>query len=83
MKRLISALALILDFVAASVAISQTAAAPKTKSVSCAPECGFQCRSHDEQELIEIVKAHAKRFHNKTVTDQQVKEMMKADAGSD
>lgn len=46
------------------------------KSVSCAPECGFMCRSHDEQELIQIVKTHAKSAHGKTLTDDQVREMM-------
>jgi predicted small metal-binding protein len=34
-------------------------------------------QSHDTKELISIVKAHAKKAHNKVVTDQQVKEMMK------
>ena len=49
------------------------------KSVSCAPECGFMCRSHDEKELTSIVKTHAKKVHNKDVTDKDVKDMMKAD----
>ena len=31
------------------------------------------CRSHDEKELIEIVKAHAKSAHNKVLTDEQVR----------
>jgi predicted small metal-binding protein len=49
------------------------------KSVSCAPECGFMCRSHDEKELTSIVKAHAKKAHNKDVTDKDVQGMMKVE----
>jgi predicted small metal-binding protein len=50
--------------------------APVLKSVSCPPECGFLCRSHDEKELVEIVKAHALAAHGKTLTDEQVKSFM-------
>lgn len=50
------------------------------KSVSCAPECGFMVRSHDEQELSAIVIEHAKKHHNKTVTEKDVKGMMKTEA---
>ncbi|HCV42228.1 MAG TPA: hypothetical protein DGH68_02000 [Bacteroidetes bacterium] len=47
------------------------------KSVSCAPECGFMCRSHDDKELTSIVKTHAKKVHNKDLTDKDVQGMMK------
>ena len=50
---------------------------PVLKSVTCPPECGFMARSHDETELIAIVKAHAKQMHGKELTDAQVREMMK------
>ena len=49
------------------------------KSVSCDPTCGFKVRSHDEKELISIVKTHAKNVHNMDLTDKQVKEMMKTE----
>ena len=49
------------------------------KSVSCDPACGFMCRSHDEKELTAIIKAHAKKAHNKDLTDKQVKDMMKTE----
>jgi predicted small metal-binding protein len=49
------------------------------KSVSCAPECGFMVRSHDEKELSAIVIEHAKTHHNKTVTEKDVKAMMKSE----
>lgn len=47
------------------------------KYVSCAPSCGFRVQSHDEKEIIAMVKSHAKRAHHKILTDQQVKEMIK------
>jgi predicted small metal-binding protein len=49
------------------------------KSVSCDPTCGFKVRSHDEKELISIVKTHAKKAHNMDLTDKQVKDMMKTE----
>ena len=50
-----------------------------TMSVSCNPDCGFMCRSHDEKELTSIVINHAKMAHNKTMTEADVKKMMKTD----
>jgi predicted small metal-binding protein len=47
------------------------------KKVECDPKCGFMVQSHDEKELIEIVKQHAKKHHEKTVSDEDVKKMMK------
>ena len=47
------------------------------KSVSCDPACGFMVRSHDEKELISVVKMHAKTAHKKNLNDKQVMEMMK------
>lgn len=47
------------------------------KSVSCDPDCGFMVRSHDEMEIVNIVKMHAKAHHNKDVTDDEVRGMMK------
>ena len=54
-------------------------ASPGLKSVSCPPECGFMCRTHDEQELIEIVKAHVLKSHGKALTDDQVKSLMQTE----
>lgn len=50
------------------------------KSVSCAPECGFKVRSHDEKELTSIVMNHAKMAHNKDLKDADVKAMMKTES---
>jgi predicted small metal-binding protein len=52
-------------------------AKPALKSVSCDPDCGFMVRSHDENEIISLVKEHAKKQHNKDVTDKDVMAMMK------
>jgi len=47
------------------------------KSVACDPSCGFMVQSHNEKELISMVKMHAKKMHNKVLTDKDVKAMMK------
>ena len=49
------------------------------KSVSCDPECGFMIRSHDEKELGAIVIEHAKTQHGKTITEKDVKGIMKSE----
>jgi predicted small metal-binding protein len=47
------------------------------KSVSCDPACGFKVQSHDEQELTDIVIAHAKKTHTIGVTAKDVRAKMK------
>ncbi len=47
------------------------------KTVACDPACGFSCTSRSEQEIIAMVKAHAKAYHNMDLTDEQVKSMIK------
>jgi len=47
------------------------------KQVECDPKCGFMIRSHDEKEVIEIAKEHAKKSHNMTITEKEIKAMMK------
>ena len=51
------------------------------KSVSCPSPCDFMVRSRDEKELKSMVKKHAKAAHKMTMTDAQVKEMMKMEEG--
>jgi predicted small metal-binding protein len=46
-------------------------------SFSCDPACGFSVRSHDEAEIISMVKEHAKTHHNMEMTDAQIKEKIK------
>jgi predicted small metal-binding protein len=50
----------------------------KLKRVSCDPMCGFMIQSHDEKEIIEDVKMHAKKVHNMTTTDNDIKAKMVA-----
>jgi predicted small metal-binding protein len=47
------------------------------KQVECDPKCGFLIRSHDEKEVIEIAKEHAKKSHNMTITEKEIRAMMK------
>lgn len=47
------------------------------KKIECDPKCGFMVQSHDEKELMEITKQHAKKYHDKTITDEDVKKMIK------
>jgi predicted small metal-binding protein len=80
---LAGALAFGIVTVARSAATATAQEKPALKSVSCPPECGFMVRSHDEHELVEIVKAHAKEKHGLTLTDQQVKEMIRPVSASE
>lgn len=47
------------------------------KQLECPPECGFMVRSHDEKEIMEVVKKHAKNVHKTTMKDKELKEMIK------
>lgn len=47
------------------------------KMASCDPACGFRVVSHDEAEIVDIVKTHAKSKHNHAMTDEEVKKMIK------
>jgi predicted small metal-binding protein len=47
------------------------------KKIECGPTCGFVVQSHDEKEVLEIAKKHAKDKHKMNATDQQLKGMMK------
>jgi predicted small metal-binding protein len=47
------------------------------KTAACDPMCGFSVTSHDDAEVMAMMKDHAKKHHKKDMTDAQVKEMMK------
>jgi predicted small metal-binding protein len=52
--------------------------AENLKSISCDPICGFMVRSHDENELVEMIKAHGKNKHpDMKLTDEEIKAMIK------
>lgn len=42
------------------------------KKVECDSPCNFSVKSRSEKEIIEIVKEHAKKMHNMTITDADV-----------
>ncbi len=48
------------------------------KKIECEPTCGFMVRSHDEKELINIVMSHAKKSHNISISEKDVREKIKA-----
>ena len=47
------------------------------KKIECDPKCGFLVQSHDEEEVLDITKKHAKEKHDMNATDQQLRGMMK------
>jgi predicted small metal-binding protein len=52
--------------------------AENLKSISCEPTCGFMVRSHDENELVEMIKAHVAKKHPGTeMTEEDIKAMIK------
>jgi predicted small metal-binding protein len=46
------------------------------KKVECDPKCGFMVRSHDEKEVVDLAIKHAKKSHNMTISEKDVKKMM-------
>ena len=48
------------------------------KKVECDPKCGFMIRSHDENEMIDLVKQHAKKSHNMDVSEKDIRDKIKA-----
>ena len=42
--------------------------------ISCPPECGFELKSHDEKELLDLVSQHAEKYHaDKGYTREELK----------
>ncbi|MBI4100480.1 DUF1059 domain-containing protein [Candidatus Microgenomates bacterium] len=46
------------------------------KRIICDPECGFMVQSHDEEELVEIAKKHAKTMHDMEASDEEIRAMV-------
>ena len=46
-------------------------------TVECSPDCGFKVQDHNSAELTDIVKLHASKSHNKTMSDKEIQGMMK------
>jgi len=51
--------------------------AEKLKKIECDPKCGFMVRSHDEKEVVEIAMNHAKKAHKMSITEKELKGMVK------
>ena len=47
------------------------------KTIECDPKCGFMVRSHDEKEVMNVAKVHAKKSHNMDATENDLKKMLK------
>ena len=47
------------------------------KKLECDPSCGFMVRSHDNKEIIEIAREHAKKFHKMDVAEKDIMAMIK------
>jgi predicted small metal-binding protein len=45
---------------------------------SCSPECGFMVRSHNEAEVADMLKMHAKKQHNMDLSDADAKAKIKS-----
>ncbi len=50
----------------------------KFKLVQCEDPCGFMVKSHDEKELVDIVRQHANRAHGLTISEKDVRDKMKS-----
>ena len=49
----------------------------RLKKIECDPKCGFLVQSHDEKEVIEIAMQHAKKSHKMSITEKELKGMLK------
>ena len=51
--------------------------AEKVKKIECDPKCGFVVQSHDEREVLDIATVHALKKHGMTVTEKDLRGMLK------
>jgi predicted small metal-binding protein len=49
----------------------------KLKKLECDPKCGFVIQSHDEKEIIDVAMQHAKKKHSMSMTEKDIRGMMK------
>ncbi len=45
------------------------------KKIDC--PCGFSVQGHDEAEVMDLVRNHAKQSHNHQLTDQEIRQAMR------
>ncbi|MES2154388.1 MAG: DUF1059 domain-containing protein [bacterium] len=46
------------------------------RAISCAPECGFLIRSHNDKEVMAAAVAHARTAHGRTFSEADARKMM-------
>jgi predicted small metal-binding protein len=51
--------------------------AEQMKKIECPAPCNFSVKSRDEKEIVEMTMQHAKKSHNMTITEEDVKKMIK------
>jgi predicted small metal-binding protein len=56
--------------------VSEVIGMEALKTFKCDPSCGFVVRSHDEKELIDIAKSHAKKMHKMGMSDDEIRKML-------
>ncbi len=49
----------------------------KLRKIECPSPCNFSVQSHDEKEIVELTRQHAKKQHNMMITEQDVRKMIK------
>ena len=47
------------------------------KKIECPSPCNFSVKSHDEKEIVEMVKQHAKKSHNMEISEKEIQAMIK------
>ena len=60
----------------ATAQVQQEAESMTLKTFSCTGECGFSVTSRSEDEIVNIVIGHARTFHKKELTPDEVKAKM-------
>lgn len=51
--------------------------AEKLLKIECDPKCGFMVQSHDEKEVIDVAREHARKKHGMSVSEKDAREMLK------
>ncbi len=52
------------------------AQAKEMKKIECPAPCNFTVKSHDEKEVIELVKQHVQKKHNMKISEKELKQMI-------
>jgi predicted small metal-binding protein len=47
------------------------------KKIECPSPCNFSVKSHDEKEIVEMVKQHAKKIRNMEISEKEIQAMIR------